>query len=100
MQPSKMKKQDTEESASQDSDNATCSRTKMESSTAGKDSSDKSPEASESQLPQTDAQSQTDEAVSEGKDLNVYRTNSGGFLCVKTCSTLACKLKLSVMVHM
>lgn len=95
-----MKKQDTEESASQESENATCSRTKMESSAAGKDSPDKSPEASESQLPQTDAQSQADEAVSEGKDINVSRTNSGGFLCVKTCSTLACKLKLSIVIHM
>lgn len=95
-----MKKQDTEESPTQDSDNVACSRTKMESSAAGKDSPDKSPEASESQLPQTDVQSQMDEAVSEGKDLNVYRTNSGGFLCVKTCDTLACKLKLSIVIHM
>lgn len=76
-----MKKQDTEESATQDSENATRSTTNMESSAAVKDSPDKSPEASESQMPQTDTQSQSDEAVSEGKNPIFYSKISRGFLC-------------------
>ncbi|TNM93259.1 hypothetical protein fugu_018661 [Takifugu bimaculatus] len=58
-----MKKQDTEESAPQDSENATPSTTELQSSAAVKDS--ESPEASEPQIPQTDAHSQSDQAVSE-----------------------------------
>lgn len=99
-----MKKQDIEESATQDSENATHSTTKMESSAAVKDSPDKSPEASESQMPQTDTQSQSDEAVCKGKNQNFYSKISRGFLCyqhsVNICNTLACKLKFSIMVHM
>lgn len=60
-----MKKQETEESAPQDSGNATPATTEMQSSAAVQDS--ESPEASEPQIPQTDAQSHSDEAVSEGK---------------------------------
>lgn len=63
-----MKKQDTEESAPQDGENATPSTTEMQSSAAVTDS--ESPEASEPQIPETDAQSQSDEAVSEGKSPN------------------------------
>lgn len=68
LQTSEMKKQDTEESAPQDSESATPSTTEMQSSAAVKDS--ESPEASEPQISQTDAQSQSDEAVSEGKSPN------------------------------
>lgn len=103
-QTSEMKKQDIEESATHDSENATRSITKMESSAAVKDGPDKSPEASESQRPQTDMQSQSDEAVSKGKNQNFYSTISRGFFCyqhsVNTCNTLACKIKLSIAVHM
>lgn len=68
-----MKKQDTEESATLDGENATRSITTMESATV-KDHPDKSPEASESQMPQTDTPSQSDEAVSDGKNLHFYST--------------------------
>lgn len=65
-----MKKQDLEESATQDSENATPSKTEMESCSAVKDSPDsKSPEASQAQVPQTDTQSQSEEAPSEGRNL-------------------------------
>lgn len=73
-----MKKQDIEESATQDSENATCCTTKMDSSAAVKDSPDKGPEASESQVPLADAQPQSDEAVSKGENLTFCCTISRG----------------------
>lgn len=81
LQTSEMKKQDTEEFATRDSENATRSTTSVDSSAAVKDCPDKSPGASESQMPQTDTQSQSDEAVCEGKNHNFYTTISRGFLC-------------------
>lgn len=77
-----MKKQDAEESAPQDSENATTSTTEMESPAAVKDSPDsKSPEASEPQMPCTDTPSQSNEAVSEGKSLRFYNKNNTEGFC-------------------
>lgn len=65
-----MKKQDLEESATQDSENATPSKTEMEPCAAVKDNPDsKSPEASQPQMLQTETQSQSDAAPSEGRNL-------------------------------
>uniref|UniRef100_H3CV54 Taxilin alpha n=1 Tax=Tetraodon nigroviridis TaxID=99883 RepID=H3CV54_TETNG len=60
-----MKKQDIEESATQDSENATGCPAKMDSSAAVQDGPDRSPEASESQVPLADPQAQSDQAVSK-----------------------------------
>lgn len=76
-----MKKQDIEESATQDSENATGCPAKMDSSAAVQDGPDRSPEASESQVPLADPQAQSDQAVSKGKNLNFYGPKSRGPLC-------------------
>lgn len=72
-----MKKQDTEESATQCSEDAPPAAGGMESSAAAKDSLDSnSPKESEAQTPQTDTPPQSDEAGSEGKILIIYKVNS------------------------
>lgn len=104
LQTSEMKRQDVEESASQDSDNATSSTTgPMEPCAAGPDRPDsKSPEASQAQVPQTDTRSQSDEAASEGKHPNLWKTVKRICLSVTEESVNIWdpeKLKLSIVVH-
>lgn len=79
-----MKKQDIEESATQDSENATPSTTEMESSAAVKEGPDKTSEASESQMSQTDTQSQSNETVTEGKYHHCYRPMLRGLCVINT----------------
>lgn len=72
-----MKKQDTEDSATQSSEDAPPAAGGMESSAAAKDSLDSnSPKESELQTPLTDTPPRTDEAESEGKIIVVYKVYS------------------------
>lgn len=71
-----MKKQDTEESATQGSEDAPPAVGELESPAAAKDSLDSnSPKESEPQTPQTDTPPQGDEAASEGKVFIMYEVN-------------------------
>ena len=69
-----MKKQDTEESPTQGSEDAPPISEGTESPAAAKDSLDSnSPKESEPQTPQTDTPPQSDEAGSEGKFWIIYK---------------------------
>lgn len=72
-----MKKQDTEESPTQGSEDAPPTAEGTESPAAAKDSLDSnSPKESEPQTPQTDTPPQSDEAGSDGKVEIIYKLDN------------------------